>query len=336
MPDVEEIEIVEASTPEINNDEVLVKVKAVGICTWEQKFYAGQYGGFPFVGGHEISGIVEKVGSNINQKLVPGDKVVVASLTRCGECYNCRRGYDNQCENAVDVEKISGYSGPAGFSEYFVAKGYEVYKISNDADLTVATLAEPLACVNHSIDMSDLQIGDYALVLGGGVMGLLHILLAKERGATVIVSEPNANRRKKALELGADYAIDPINENINQKINKITFDRGVEVVFFTAGGKHAIEDGINCLSIRGRLIIYGSTSAKDSILLDPKIFHYDEITITGVTKHTKETFRKAAAIISTNRLPLEELISEKYPFSEIKEAFERAKDMSTYRVIVEL
>lgn len=336
MREIEEIEIQEVPVPPFNDDEVLVRVKAVGICTWEQKFYAGLYGGYPFVGGHEISGVVEKVGANVSQKLVPGDRVVVASLTRCGECYNCRRGYDNQCENAVDVEKIPGYSGPAGFSEYFVAKGYEVYKISNDTDFAIGTLAEPLACVNHSIDISNLEIGDYALVLGGGVMGILHMFLAKERGATVIVSEPDTNRRQKALDMGADFVVDPINEVITEKIDNITSNRGIDVVFFTAGGKPAIEDGINCLNIRGRMIIYGSTAAKDLITLDPNIFHYDEITITGVTKHTKETFRKAVEIISTNKLPLENLISEKYPFSEIKKAFERSKDMSTYRVIVEL
>lgn len=336
MPGVEEIEIIEVPTLEVGEDEVLVRVKAVGICTWEQKFYAGQYGGFPFIGGHEISGIVEKVGSKVSQGLAIGDKVVVASLTRCGECYYCRRGYDNQCENAIDVEKVPGYSGPAGFAEYFVAKGYEVYKISDEIDFAVGTLAEPLACVNHSIDMGKLEIGDYTLILGGGVMGLLHIFLAKEKGATVIVSEPDSARRQNALKLGADHGIDPISENIVESINEITLGKGVDVVFFTAGGEKAIEDGINCLNIRGRLVIYGSTKPSDLITLDPKIFHYNEITITGVTKHTKETFRKAAEIISNNRLPFESLISEKYPFEEIKKAFERSKDMSTYRVIVEL
>ena len=339
MPQPGKLEIREIDIPQINEDEVLVKVKAVGICTWEQKYFNGINGNesdYPFLGGHEICGVVEKVGSKVAQKLSPGDKAVVASLTRCGECYYCRRGYDNQCENSENESKVKGYVGPAGFSEYFVAKGYEVYKIAGDVDPVIGTLAEPLACVGHSINMGHLEIGDYALILGGGVMGLLHVLLAKQKGACTILSEPDEKRRKKASELGVDYVINPFEEDVIGKIKEITDGRGVETVFFTAGGKRALEGGIEALAVRGTLVVYGATSSKDVLTIDPKLFHYKEISITGVIKQTKDTFRKAAEIISSNSLPLESLISEKYPFAEIEKGFDRAKEMDTYRVVVEL
>lgn len=214
MPEAGKIELVDVVLPEMQDDEVLVDVKAVGICTFEQKFYYGKSNGFPFAGGHEICGVVNKVGSKVAQDLKTGDKVVVLSLTRCGECYYCRHGYDNQCENAKDVQKVPGVDGPGGFAEQFIAKGYEVYKIDEDVPFERGTLAEPLSCVTHSMNMSGIQTGDYALISGAGAMGIIHVLLAKLRGAKVIVSEPTKERRDRALEFGADYVVDPIQEDL--------------------------------------------------------------------------------------------------------------------------
>ena len=132
-------------------------------------------------------------------------------------------------------------------------------------------------------------------------MGIIHLLLAKQRGAKVIVSEPTVERREKALEFGADYVVDPINEDLQEVIKEITSGRGVEKAFFTAGGKAAIEGAIQALAIRGTLVIYGGTGANDEFTVNPKWFHYKEITITGVTKHTKETIRVAAELLKSKR-----------------------------------
>ena len=330
------IEFQDKEIPSFENTEVLVKIKAVGLCTWEQKYYKGVPNSYPFVGGHEISGLVEAVGGGISQNLKKGDQVVVASLTRCGECYFCRRGLDNLCENTGSDSNPGGLWGPGGFSEYFVAKGYEVYKISSDVDISIGTLAEPLACVLRSIDRSRIEFGDTAVVLGGGVMGMLHLLLAKQRGAVVIVSEPDEARRNKALSLGADYTVDPLHDELPEFVKKLTNGRGAETVFFTAGGKNAINGGIKSLVQNGTMVIYGGTGAEDQIILDPKLFHYNEIYLTGVTKHTKDTFRRAADLISGGSLPLKELITEDYPFDRIVEAFDRAGAMDTFRVIVKM
>lgn len=330
------IEFQEKEIPSFGSTEVLVKIKAVGLCTWEQKYYKGVPNSYPFIGGHEISGIVEAVGAGVSQSLKKGDQVVVASLTRCGECYFCRRGLDNLCENTGSDSNPGGLWGPGGFSEYFVARGYEVYKISNNIDITTGTLAEPLACVIRSIDRSRIEFGDTAVILGGGVMGMIHLLLAKKRGAVVILSEPNQKRREKALSLGADYAIDPLNIDLPGFVKKQTDGRGAEAVFFTAGGRNAINGGIKSLVQNGTMVIYGGTGADDTLSLDPKLFHYDEIYLTGVTKHTKDTFRRAADLISEGSLPLKELITEEYPFDRIVEAFNSAGSMDTFRVIVKM
>ena len=284
MPEAGKIELVDVVLPEMQDDEVLVDVKAVGICTFEQKFYYGKSNGFPFAGGHEICGVVNKVGSKVAQDLKTGDKVVVLSLTRCGD---------------VPFER--------------------------------GTLAEPLSCVTHSMNMSGIQTGDYALISGAGAMGIIHVLLAKLRGAKVIVSEPTKERRDRALEFGADYVVDPIQEDLEARVREITNGRGVERAFFTAGGKVAIESSIQALAIRGTLVIYGGTGPNDQFMVDPKWFHYNEITITGVTKHTN---RVATELLSMKNLPLDKLITSEFPFEKIEDALIEARNISSYRPVV--
>lgn len=334
MPEAGKIEFIDVTLPTMKEDEVLVRVKAVGICTFEQGFYYGKSKGFPFAGGHEICGVVEKVGSGVAQNLKPGDKVIVLSLTRCGECYYCRKGYDNQCENAKDVQKVPGFDGPGGFAEHFIAKGYEVFKIDESIPFERGILAEPLSCVTLSLDVAHVSTGDYALICGGGAMGIIHLLLAKQRGLKVIVSEPNETRRAKALEFGADYVVDPINENLEEVVKGITDGRGVEKAFFTAGGRAAIEGAISALAIRGTLVIYGGTGANDTFTVDPKWFHYKEITITGVTKHTKETIRVATELLGLKELPLDKLITSRFAFNNIEDALKEAREVTSYRPVV--
>ncbi|HEB11939.1 MAG TPA: Zn-dependent alcohol dehydrogenase [Spirochaetales bacterium] len=330
------IELQDFPVPEISDEEVLVKIEAVGICTWEQGYYKGVQGAYPFIGGHEICGIIEIVGSGVDQKLKSGDKVVVASLSRCGECYFCRRGFDNLCENAGSGSIPGEMWGPGGFAEYFVARGYEVYRIDKGVDPAVGTLAEPLACVIRSMDRSDLHFGDTAVVLGGGVMGIIHLLLAKLRGVYVIVSEPDQWRKEKAIEFGADMVVDPYKEDVKERVLSVTDDRGAEAVFFTAGGTEALEQGLTLLVKNGTLVVYGAIKPSTPVAIDPMLFHYHEINLTGVTKHTKESFREAAAILSRNFLPLGKLITEKFPFDRIEDGFKRGISLHTYRVVLEV
>lgn len=328
------IEFQEASVPDPKPGEVLIKVSAVGICTFEQRYYKGVQKAYPFIGGHEICGVVEKVGSNVAQDLKTGDKVVVASLTRCGECYFCRRGLDHLCSNADEKIKHGAMWGPGGFSEYMVVRGYEVYKIDDDLNPAEATVAEPLACVIRSIEKGNIRFGDTVVITGAGIMGLLHLKLAQLRGARVVVSEPDAARRKKALETGADVVVDPQNENLKEIVLTLTGGRGANAVFYTAGGTPAIEQGISLLIKGGTIVLYGSIYPVQPLNINPNDVHYDEIVITGVIRHTKESFREAAALLSQGLVNVKDLISECVPIEQINYAFERAISPDTYRVVV--
>lgn len=328
------IELQEVPLREPGPHEVLVKVKACGICTWEQRFYQGVEGAYPFLGGHEIAGEVVATGDQVAEKLPPGQRVAVASLTRCGECYFCRRGLDHLCANAGEKSIPGEYWGPAGFAEYIIVRGYEVYPLENGVDFIHATLAEPLACVTRSINRANLRFGDTAVVLGAGVMGLLHLKLACLKGARVIVSEPDAARRQKALQLGAIAAIDPLREDLAGKVKKLTAGRGAEAVFFTAGGTPALAEGVRLLVKGGTLVVYGSIHPATPLNLNPNDLHYHEYTLTGSIRHDKESFRQAAALLSRGLVEVGDLISSCFPFKEIDAAFQEAIRPETFRVVL--
>ena len=148
------------------------------------------------------------------------------------------------------------------------------------------------------------------------------------------MSEPDKARREMAAEFGADFTVDPLNEPVPDFIKERTGGRGCEAVFYTAGGAPAINQGIDSLVYNGTLVVYGATGKQDSLELDPKLFHYNEIYLTGVTKHTKDGFRRAAGLISAGDERFKKLISAVYPFRDAEAAFRRSIQMDTYRVIL--
>lgn len=331
----ETVELQDFPMPEIRDDEVLVDVRACGICTFEQRYFTGGKEDYPFGGGHEICGIVEKVGADVQAGVKPGDKVVVAAITRCGECYYCQRGMDNMCLNGGDAPPAPGKPwGPGGLSEYMVAKGYQVYKVDDAMDFAVGTLAEPLACVLRSMEKGNIRYGGTCVITGAGIMGLLHVLVAKMSGLQVIITEVDEARKQKALELGADRVVDPTKEDLRQAVLVLTGGIGAETVFYTAGGAAAVQQGIGVLAKGGTIVLYGAIYPKGTMQIDPNIIHYDEINVTGLVSTTKESFRQSARMLSQGMVDVAPFISERVPLEKIDYAFRRAVSPDTYRVIV--
>lgn len=332
----ETVELWEKDIPAINDDEVLVRVKACGLCTFEQRYYTGMKEQYPFAGGHEVCGVAEKVGKSVGSDVVPGDTVVVAAITRCGDCYFCRRGMDNMCVHGGDDPVPGELWGPGGISEYMVAKGYQVYKVKKELDFAVGTLAEPLACVLRSMEKGRVGYGDTVVVTGAGIMGLLHVKVGKLSGLKVIITEVDEARKAMAEQLGAHLVVDPTKENLRDIVLAETNGRGAEAVFYTAGGAKAVEEGIGALVKGGSIVLYGAIYPKGLMSIDPNKVHYDEINITGLVSTTKESFRQSARMLSEGLITVDEFISERIPLDQIDHAFRRAIAPDTYRVIVML
>ncbi|MBW8012067.1 MAG: zinc-binding dehydrogenase [Chloroflexi bacterium] len=319
-------------------DEVLVKISACAICTWEKRAYTGADQRFyPLLGGHEISGVVEAIGESAGYGLEVGDRVSVSGLTRCGKCYSCRRGRDNRCDNTWQAGgmKKGDPIGPGGLATYKMAKAYQVFKVADDADLVEVSLTEPLACVIRSIKKSQVEVGDYVAIAGGGVMGILHLILAKRRGATVILFEPDEGRRKFALEIGADHVIDPTEVDIAESVMEITDKRGAQAFFDAVGKVPILESGINALGKGGRLHVYARVYPKgEPISIDPNLFHDKEIVLSGTMSQNREDYLQAAEMISRKAIDLSPIISATFPLDQLTEAFEASTKLENYRIVV--
>lgn len=331
----QKVEIQEIELPPLGPQQVLVRVKSCAICTWEQRFYKGcSPEEYPFRGGHEVAGEVVELGSNAIEVASIGDPVALAIMTRCGACDNCRRGMDNFCELDAGGHPPYQLWGPGGLSEFVILQDYQVYKARVGSNFDHLALAEPVACVIRSVNRPELEFGDHVLVQGTGIMGLLHVLLLKQLGVRVMVSEPNAVRRGKALALGADMAADPMSPTFERTVLDFNQGKKFRAIFFTSGGIPAIQQALNFLSKGGWLCLYGSVHPKGLLEIDPNDIHYNEWIVTGTFSHTKNSFRQAVSMLSQNMINVAPFISERVPFPDVGYAFERALSPDTYRVIV--
>lgn len=327
----------EVPIPTPGSTQVLVRMRASALCTWEQRAFAGvETWSYPLVGGHEFSGIVEAIGPAVMvTDLKVGDQVSVSGLRRCGQCYSCRRGMDQLCDNAR-AHRVPGQPwGPGGFGEYVLVERHMVYKVGPLATREEAALVEPLACVLHDMKRHPIRPNDVVVIAGAGIMGLLHLTLARRMPCFVIVSEPERVRREKALELGADAVIDPSSEDYAGRVMELSGGRGANVTYVAIGSTAAIEAAVDGAAKRGVVSVYASVHPTTTrITLPPNIFHHREVTLSGSYSSERDDFMASAELIGRREVDLRPLITKTFPLSRLADAFEEALRKDAYRVLV--
>jgi len=325
----------ELPIPEPGPRQALVKVKACALCTWEQRSYTGEEPFYPLASGHEVSGKLVKLGDQVFSDAQIGDRVMASPLTRCGYCESCRRGLDNICDNNRKPFRETDVPGPAGLAEYMLLEDYQLYKANNDAPFEEICLTEPLACVLRSVRKARVERADNVVIAGAGIMGLFHLILAKQIGARVIVSEPNAERAAFAQEMGADGVIDPTQEPFVDQVKALTNGRGADVIFCAVSVAQAVEQAVEAVAKGGRVHVYASIHPRGTkISIDPNPFHSKEITLTGTISQDKEDVLQTVRMISQGLIDLEPFISLVLPFEKLEEGLQAALRPDTYRVIV--
>ena len=333
----EEISIIKMNRPVPNPGQILVKIRACALCTYEQRVYRGtKKMSLPFVGGHEFTGVIAGIGSDIdaeNYKL--GTKVAVRIIYKCGKCYYCRRGRENLC---VEVNRSTvtdpDVSGIGGLGEYIVVDPTQIWALPDDLSLEKATFAEPLACVVHSLEIGEPRLGDDVVIIGGGVMGMLHLIVSKMRGARTIMSEPDEARRNLAAELGCDVLIDPSKEDPVEAVKRLTGGRGAEVVFNTTAISAVAEQTVQMTGNLGRCVMYSSQHPDIPIEVSANWLHNSEAIVTGAVSPTVYSFETAVNLLSKNLVNPERLISGIYNYSQAGEAFAKAVTPGAFRVII--
>lgn len=330
------LEFVDLEKPEARDYEVLVKVKACSLCTLDRRVYLGTRSRqFPFLGGHEVSGIAEKCGYGV-VGIKEGDKVILTSAY-CNQCELDRTGRGTQCMNKAKEPqriKFDGFIQGGGLSEYISVPAWQLIRIDEKADLDHAALTEPLACCVHSISKARIKFGDTVVIIGMGIMGYFHLKLALMQGARVIVSEMDETRKQKALESGAHVVIDPGQQDLAEEVRKLTNGLGADVVVNTIPSLSVWNSAIDTLAPYGRLIAYSSQDSKEPVGVDFGKVHSREIEFIGTLNPTIEDNERAVRLITYGMIDMEEVIDARFPFEQGKEAFEAALKPGAYRVII--
>ncbi|TDW25515.1 threonine dehydrogenase-like Zn-dependent dehydrogenase [Breznakia blatticola] len=325
--------------PILQDDEVLIEVKASGICTNDLRDYkGGSIYSLPRIGGHEYSGVIHSVGSKVNKKrFAIGKRAVAYIIPACGECYFCKRNEENLCEDVPSSKTFQnegGISGFGGFAEYVAVKARDVYIYENEVPFEIMAMTEPLACVISSVNKCNVQFGDDVVIIGGGYMGLLHLLVAQRKGARVFLSEPDESRRKLAISYGCTAAFDPTKYDVVDEVKKLTDGRGAEVVFDTTSIAKVAQQAIEMTCPGGRCMLFSSIHPNTPIALDAGRVHSKEIEILGSVSPTVPTFNQAVLMLDKKIIDPEFLIHKVLPFTDVDLAFQEALKPDTFKVIM--
>ncbi|TSB47660.1 zinc-binding alcohol dehydrogenase family protein [Alkalicoccobacillus porphyridii] len=309
------LDIVTKEKPEIVGEkDVIVKVKCVGICGSDVHIYHGSnpFTVYPRVIGHEVSGVVEKIGPAVVD-LVPGDRVALEPIVSCGTCYACRKNQPNVC---VELE-VFGVHRDGGMSEWVKADEANWHKVTERVTDEAAALVEPLTIGAQAMYRGEVEQGDSVFIMGAGPTGIACLIMAKEKGAKVIISDFNQNRLEYAQSIGADFIINPQQDNVEDRIKTITNEEMANVVIDAVGTAVTFEQAVQLASVAGTIVTLGfneQPSAIPSLLLTKK-----ELKVVGSRLQTHQ-FKGVIEKVNDGDIQSDAIVSHRYSFEQIDEA----------------
>ncbi len=326
-----DVRVEETDMPQMDESKLLIKIKDCGICPSDVRWYTGarKTSAYPRRLGHEWVGEIVEVGSLVEGFKV-GDRVANDWRVVCGECYYCRRGIFNYCEN------FKGGVAQGGFSEYGISIPSNMRVIPEGVSYEQATFTEPLACCINGISMCNIKMGDDVVIVGNGPIGLIHIQLAKHLGARVIACDLIEERLEKAKEVGADDAVNPTKEDAIEKVKELTEGRGANVLLVAVGSTKAMEMALQMAGICATVNFFAGTYPPAKMELDPNLIHYKQIYLTGSHDFTPHNFTTALKIIDHNIVKVKPLISHVLPLENIKEGLDTVEGQKGFKVVVKM
>jgi len=314
------IELREIKTPSPSHGEILVKIKVALTCGTDLKAFKRGHPIIPMPGvwGHEFSEIDADVGKGV-KGFKKGDKIMAVPSAPCPESRYCKKKLYNLCDKIMDTKVLGA------FAEYILLPSYilrqNVFHKPENLTFEEAAFLEPLSCVVHGMESLDIKKSVHALIIGAGSIGLLHLLLLKEKGVTVTVTDKHNNKLRIAKKLGADFVLRT--EKVESKIKGITNGIGFDYVFECTGMPEVWEKSVNYVRKRGTVILFGGCKSGTTVTYNTGRLHYDEITLKGTFHYTPSDVKKAYKILCEGRLGVSRLISGSYPLKQTQKAFNR-------------
>lgn len=332
------IEIQDVPVPELGDDECLIKVLYTGICGTDLHLYEGHHptAKAPLIPGHEFVGTIERINTSRPTSLQAGDRVVVEPLISCGTCEACREGNVHVCRSL----KLLGIHTNGGFAEYLKASLDKVIKIDDGISDQIAAMTEPFAVGYHVNRRAGVKQGDRVLVIGGGPIGLIVGLVARENGASqVAFSEINPARIEQVRSFGFTDVINPAAEDAAARVGELTSMEGFDIVIEVSGSQAGLLFTTQACRIRGTIVFVGFPGSTPQVNVLQGIFK--ELTFVGSRVYTLEDFHNTVKLLggmaADGRLDLEKLISDVCPLERLESSIHTMKEgKSNGKILIQL
>jgi D-arabinitol dehydrogenase (NADP+) len=307
------VQVRDVPIPKIRNDEVLIKVKAVGICGTDIHIFKGEYfTEFPVIPGHEFSGVLEEVGKQAKY-FKEGDRVTADPNIFCESCYFCKRNLQNHCQN-LRVIGVSGSQAQGAFAEYVAVPYKNVFALDKAVSFEQGAFVEPLACIAHGMDMAEIRFGSEVLIVGAGPIGLLLLQSLKAYGGSrVVVLDLDKNKLKIARELGADLALQADGEE-RASIRDIA-PHGFDYVIDATGIPRIVQESLAYLKKAGTYLLFGVCPKDSKITVNPYEIFLSDWRIVG-SFAIRKNFGQSVNMLSSGKIKTEKLVSLRFPIEK--------------------
>ena len=313
------VQIQDVPTPKIGPEEILVGMRACGICGTDLEKVHGEHITPPIL-GHEVAGVVHEAGTEIKDFTV-GDRVVVHHHISCRHCYFCKNGLETLCE-----EYPKSNLDPCGFAEYFrvpkaLVRGGTVYKLPDSVSFEDGSQTEPTACCLRGLRKAGVSVGDSVAVYGVGPVGLTHVQLLKCFGAgPVYAIDVIKKRREFATKLGADLTFDPTSDDVPKTISLLTGGLGVDYAIVATANLKALESAFATVRKGGMVLLFGAPTRGSSMSLDMSKMFLREVRFQSSYSTSETEMQMAIQLIESRRIRPSEIITDRFPLSRAIEA----------------
>lgn len=310
------IEFNEISIPDINDDEILLKIHRIGICGSDVHVWHGKhpYTPYPVVQGHEYSATIEKLGKHI-KGLKVGSKVTAIPQVVCGECDPCKRGDYHICDNL----KVQGFQAPGVAQDYFITTMEKIVVLPDDFSFEQGAFVEPVSVAVHAVNRIKNIEGMNIAVLGAGPIGNLVAQVAKAYGANVLITDLSDYRLKVARECGLTNSSNASHESLQQAAKHFFNEKSFKLAFECVGVEATMSSVIEAIGKGGEIVVVGVFGEKPKI--DVGLIQDRELKLIGTLMYKRDDYIEAVRLIDKSLVKLEPLFSKHFDFFNYSEAY---------------
>ena len=331
-----ELQLTDLPCPETGPHDILVRVRSCGICGSDVHGYDGSSGRRipPLVMGHEAAGVVEAVGDAVHD-VAAGDRVTFDSTVYCGTCHFCRRGEVNLCDNRMVLGVSCGdYRRYGAFAEFVVVPDHIVYPIPDALSFDEAAMIEAVSVAVHAVNRTPVTLGDTAVVVGAGMIGLLIVQVLKHAGCARIIAVDLAEERLAlATQFGADHVLRADAVDVAAEVQALTEGRGADIALEAVGASVTVQSAVSCLRKGGALTLVGNLSPTVDFPLQAVVTR--ELSLFGTCASQGE-YPVCIDLMARGVIDVKPLISASVPLAEGPDWFERlyAQEPGLMKVIL--